>query len=84
MSSTCLDKIDLLILPGIAFDLHGNRIGYGKGYYDRFLYSRKAKHIMGLAYEIQICNDIPTNQHDIPVDTIITEKRIISKYKSVR
>jgi 5-formyltetrahydrofolate cyclo-ligase len=77
MSTTSIDQMDLLIIPGIAFDLQGNRIGYGKGYYDRFLFSRKAKCIIGLAYEIQIINEIPNNDHDIPVNIIITEKRTI-------
>jgi 5-formyltetrahydrofolate cyclo-ligase len=77
MSTTIIDKIDLLIIPGIVFDLKGNRIGYGKGYYDRFLSLGKSKCIMGLSYESQIINEIPNNEHDIPVDIIITEKRII-------
>ena len=77
MSSTSIDQMDLLIIPGIAFDLQGNRIGYGKGYYDRLLSSRKAKYIIGLAYEAQVINEIPKNDHDIPVNIIITEKRTI-------
>lgn len=77
MSTTIIDKIDLLIIPGIAFDLKGYRIGYGKGYYDRFLSLGKSKCIMGLSYESQIINGIPNNEHDIPVDIIITEKKII-------
>lgn len=77
MSTTIIDKIDLLIIPGITFDLKGYRIGYGKGYYDRFLSLGKSKCIMGLSYESQIINEIPNNEHDIPVDIIITEKKII-------
>jgi len=77
MSSTSIDQMDLIIIPGIAFDLQGNRIGYGKGYYDRLLSSRKAKYIIGLAYEAQVINEIPNNDHDIPVNIIITEKRTI-------
>ena len=76
-SNTIINKIDLLIIPGIAFDMNGNRIGYGKGYYDRYLSLGNANCIMGLAYETQIVNNIPNNEHDIPVDFIITEKRII-------
>ncbi|HYY71418.1 MAG TPA: 5-formyltetrahydrofolate cyclo-ligase [Nitrososphaeraceae archaeon] len=77
MSNTRIDQMDLLIIPGIAFDLQGNRLGYGKGYYDRLLSSRKAKYIIGLAYEDQLINEIPNNDHDIPVNIIITEKRTI-------
>src|ERR687895_2758902 len=77
MSSTSIDQMDLLIIPGIAFDLQGNRIGYGKGYYDRFLSSRKTKYVIGLAYETQVINESPNNHYDIPVNIIITEKRTI-------
>jgi len=77
ISTETIDKIDMLIIPGIAFDLKGNRIGYGKGYYDRFLSSRKANYKIGLAYEIQVLNNIPNNELDVPVDIIVTEKRII-------
>lgn len=77
-STINMEKMDLLIIPGIAFDLQGNRLGYGKGYYDRFLSLRKVKYIIALAYETQIVNDIPNNENDIPVDVIITEKRIIN------
>jgi 5-formyltetrahydrofolate cyclo-ligase len=77
MSTTSIDQMDLLIIPGIAFDSQGNRIGYGKGYYDRFLSSRKAKYVIGLAFEAQVINEITSNDYDIPVNIIITEKRTI-------
>jgi 5-formyltetrahydrofolate cyclo-ligase len=77
-STINMEKMDLLIIPGIAFDLQGNRLGYGKGYYDRFLSLRKVKYIIALAYETQVINEIPNNENDIPVDIIITEKRIIN------
>ena len=72
------EKMDLIILPGIAFDLKGNRIGRGKGYYDRFLKGVKPFTIkIALAFEIQIVKKIPLDLNDIPVDKVITEKRII-------
>ena len=77
ISDFILEEMDLLIIPGIAFDLQGNRIGYGKGYYDRFLSSRKANYIIGLAFENQIIKKIPYTEYDIPVDLLFTEKRII-------
>ena len=77
-SNINMEKMDLLIIPGLVFDLQGNRLGYGKGYYDRFLSLRKVKYIIALAYETQVVNEIPNNEHDIPVDVIITEKRIIN------
>lgn len=77
MSDFIITKMDLLIVPGIAFDLKGNRIGYGKGYYDRFLSKLKANNIMALAFENQIIDKVPKTQNDIPVNVIVTEKRII-------
>lgn len=73
------EDLDLIILPGIAFDIRGNRIGRGGGYYDNFL--RKiypSVKIIALAFEIQIVKKIPTDTNDIAVHKIITEKRIIT------
>lgn len=77
MSDFIIEKMDLLIIPGIAFDLQGNRIGFGKGYYDKFLSRKKANCIMALAFENQIIDKVPKTQEDIPVNVLITEKRII-------
>jgi 5-formyltetrahydrofolate cyclo-ligase len=73
------ESIDLIIIPGVAFDLNGNRIGRGFGYYDNFLRKvRPSAKIIALAFEMQIVKKIPNNKNDIPVHKIITEKRIIS------
>jgi 5-formyltetrahydrofolate cyclo-ligase len=73
-----LDKIDLILVPGVVFDESGNRIGHGKGYYDNLLKnSKKALHI-GLAFEMQIVDNIPAEEHDVKVDKIVTENRIIN------
>lgn len=69
-------EIDLIIVPGIAFDMKGHRVGYGKGYYDKLLKKTNAVRI-GLAFELQIVNQIPKEPHDVPMNKIITEKRII-------
>jgi 5-formyltetrahydrofolate cyclo-ligase len=71
-----IDELDLIIVPGVAFDLNGNRLGHGKGYYDRLLEKTKAISI-GLAFEFQIVKNIPTDRNDVPVDLIITENRMI-------
>jgi len=73
-----LENIDLIVVPGVSFDLSGNRIGRGFGYYDNFLrkISTSTK-IIALAFEIQIIEKVPTDKNDIPVHKIITEKRII-------
>lgn len=72
-----LESIDVMILPGIAFDCEGNRIGHGKGYYDRLLQEHHHAHRFGLAFELQIVKKIPTDRHDKKVEKIITEARII-------
>jgi len=72
------EEIDFIIVPGIAFDKDGCRIGYGMGFYDKFLSSLKKRvPIVGLAYEFQIVDDIPVCDKDVTLDKIITEKRII-------
>ena len=71
--------IDMVILPGSVFDTSGGRLGYGGGYYDRFLESEAPKAFrIGLAYELQVVPAIPLLPHDQKVHTLITEKRIIS------
>lgn len=70
------EDIDIIIVPGIGFDIHGYRIGHGKGYYDRFLKTLNILKI-GLAFEFQILQDIPHDEYDIKMDKIITEERII-------
>lgn len=65
--------IDLLIMPGVAFDKHNGRIGYGGGFYDRFLKKIDPKaHKIALAYDFQIFNQIPMDEFDERVDFIIT------------
>ena len=70
--------IDFVIVPGVAFDIHGYRMGYGGGYYDCFLptLSKNAK-IVALAFEEQIYPDIPKENHDIKMQYIVTEKRFL-------
>ena len=71
--------IDLILMPGVVFAKDGYRIGYGGGYYDRFL-SKLDKKVMkiALAFDLQIVDTVPTESFDIPVDIIITEKRVIN------
>lgn len=75
------EDIDLIIVPGAVFDLEGNRIGYGGGYYDRFLSNIKDKrNKIVLAYDLQIVDNIEAEEHDIKVDYIITNSRINKIY----
>lgn len=64
--------IDLILVPGIAFDLRGNRLGFGKGFYDRFLMNQPAP-CVGLAFAVQIVPHVPVEPWDVPVDALITE-----------
>lgn len=72
------NNFDLIIMPGVAFDRCGNRIGYGGGYYDKYLLNIKEDiKKIALAYDIQVIDDIHREKHDIKVDCIITEKEIV-------
>ncbi|RYG74700.1 5-formyltetrahydrofolate cyclo-ligase [Lentibacillus lipolyticus] len=64
--------IDLLIVPGLVFDKHGYRIGFGGGYYDRFLVDFPNRKL-SLAASFQVVERLPSDSYDIPVDTLITE-----------
>jgi 5-formyltetrahydrofolate cyclo-ligase len=71
--------LDIIIVPGACFTAEGYRIGYGGGYYDSFL-SKHANEALkiGFCYDCFILDSIPVEAHDVPVDLIITEKRIIN------
>ncbi len=68
--------LELIITPGVAFDLNGARLGFGKGFYDRVRTNPECR-MVALAYEFQIRDFIPTESFDIRMNAIITEKRII-------
>ena len=72
------DEADLIVVPGVGFDLTGHRIGYGKGFYDRVLHhpGRRA-HLVGLCHDFQLVDGaIPVDPHDIPMGIIVSDKRI--------
>jgi 5-formyltetrahydrofolate cyclo-ligase len=72
------DQIDVIIMPGVAFDPTGGRLGYGGGYYDRFL-EKCSSHckLIALAFELQIVEHVPCADHDHHIHKIVTEKRVI-------
>lgn len=67
--------IDFILVPGLAFDRHGNRMGFGKGYYDKLLCSSAAEKT-ALCYSFQLLDKIPSDAHDVLMNTIITEEKI--------
>jgi 5-formyltetrahydrofolate cyclo-ligase len=74
------DKLDTIIVPGIAFDRRGYRVGYGKGYYDKFFGAKKRAdlNIIGLAFDFQLLDDyVEVDCYDIKLKKLYTEKRIL-------
>lgn len=69
-------EVELWVVPGVAFDETGNRLGFGGGYYDRLLSSARGRKV-GVAFEFQVLNRLPIEETDHPVDLIMTEKRTI-------
>lgn len=86
-----LREIDLVLAPGVAFDRGGNRLGYGRGYYDKFLisfgknfvknsrdeFARPAPAVIALAFGVQIVEEVPRDPWDVAMTTILTEQEII-------
>ncbi len=73
-----LEEVDLVVVPGLAFDRNGNRLGTGNGYYDNFF---EDKHLVatrcGLSFSEQLIDSIPIDEHDKPMDLLVTDKEII-------
>jgi len=71
-------RIDAVLMPGVAFDLTGGRLGYGGGYYDRFLERCSPSCLLiALCFELQIVEHVPCADHDIHIHKIVTENRVI-------
>ncbi len=69
--------MDLILVPGIAFDKKGFRLGHGLGFYDRFLPRAKKTFLVGLSYEKTLASSLPHDANDFPVHAVVTEKQII-------
>jgi len=69
--------VDLVIVPGVAFDECGTRIGFGAGYYDRLLPRLPGAYRVALAYDFQVVESLPAQVHDIPVQAIVTPRRTL-------
>jgi 5-formyltetrahydrofolate cyclo-ligase len=71
-------EIDLVIVPGVAFDTAGNRLGYGGGFYDRFLpRTRRDTVFLSPAFELQVRPNVYPGKHDIPIHLLVTEDRVL-------
>ncbi len=72
------EELDVVLMPGVAFDLTGGRLGYGGGYYDRFLEKCDPRcRLIAVAFEIQIVDHVPCADHDTHIHKIVTEERVI-------
>lgn len=71
------DAVELVLVPGLAFDARGYRLGYGKGFYDRLLPRLPRAERVGLAFELSLLPEIPGEEHDVPMHRVITERRVL-------
>lgn len=69
-------EIELIVIPAVAYDRQGNRLGRGKGFYDRLLQTSDA-HKIGIGYQFQLIEQLPTEPHDVPVDIVITPQETL-------
>lgn len=73
-----INGVDVIIMPGVAFDQNGNRIGYGAGFYDKLLSGlKKQTPLIAITYEEQVLDSVPSEPHDIKVHKIVTDKRAL-------
>lgn len=81
--STCFEynpkENALMLVPGVAFSSNGYRLGYGKGYYDKYLSNKSNIITVGLCFSLQLVDDLPANEFDIPMKYIVTENTDLSE-----
>ena len=78
--TTDISEIEMVVVPAVAYDRRGNRVGRGKGYYDRLLANTKAVKV-GVAYDFQLVDEIDAEPHDVKVDFVITNRGVITVKK---
>jgi 5-formyltetrahydrofolate cyclo-ligase len=71
------DELDLIIAPALAFDRRGNRLGRGGGYYDRFIDRHSSALVCGLAFDVQLLDEVPRESHDEPVNMLVTNNEFL-------
>ena len=72
---TRLDEVEMIMVPGVAFDRKNNRMGRGRGFYDRLLKSTPRAYKVGVAFDFQLFDEIPVEAFDVPMDKVVVEKR---------
>ena len=77
-SEPCSGPFDVALTPGLGFTLSGHRMGFGRGYYDKWFAQNEVSHKIALAYEAQLVEDIPIEDTDVPMEKIVTEQRVIT------
>jgi len=72
-----VEELDLIMVPGVAFDRRGGRSGHGMGYYDKLLeHARPDTPLVALAFECQLFEEVPTAEHDVYMDKVVTEAAV--------
>ena len=80
MREVVIDDVELMVMPGVAFDGKGHRLGYGMAFYDKLIAGRKVTMpLVAITFDMQVVDDVPVAGHDVLIDKIVTEKRVIVK-----
>jgi len=77
-SDPCNGPFDVALVPGLGFTLSGHRMGFGRGYYDKWFAQNEVKHKIALAFEAQLVDEFPIEDTDVPMEKIVTEERVIT------
>ncbi len=77
-SAPCNGPFDVALIPGLGFTQSGHRMGFGRGYYDKWFAQNEVKHKIALAFEAQLVDEIPIEETDVSMEKIVTEQRVIT------
>ena len=74
---TDLDRVDMIVVPGVAFDRQCNRMGRGRGFYDRLLKNTPNAYKVGVAFDFQMVGSVPVEPFDVPMDAVAIESQLV-------
>lgn len=77
IASRTVEDFDLILVPGLAFSMDGYRVGYGGGFYDRFLKKYPQAKTLGIGFHIQLTKDVPKNSYDVPLHGFLSEEEYL-------